>query len=306
MTIVFADIPEFAYLEISNGINIITQISNRTVLNETFIFNGSQAVVDFVDGNVVTQGVLIQYEALQHSIIEEVDQEFKRSVIWIAVAASLVVILAVTFTVSCYCYHERKREKRLDYIIDVLNNQKQLSPEEVEDLKEKRDEFTIFKKKLRIHYESPLGHGASSTIYNGFLYGQSPLTVLTKRLQTQRFQDCKVAIKLPSSNGQEEIEQLFREIDSMKRIGYHEHVISMLGICFLAEKAVIVFELAEKDLLAYILNLDYDSESGFGFWIPNPDSVFRIRIQIQNPDSESGFVFWILNPDSDFESGSRF
>jgi serine/threonine protein kinase len=158
----------------------------------------------------------------------------------------------VAFTVSCYVYQVRKNKKRLDFIIDVLKNQKELSPEEVEDLKEKRDEFTIPKKKLRIHFESPLGHGASSTIYNGFLYGQSPLTVSTKRLDTQRFQDCKVAVKVPSSIGQDEIEQLFREIDSMKRIGYHEHVVSMLGICFLAEKAVVVFELAEKDLLAYV------------------------------------------------------
>uniref|UniRef100_A0A914EP25 Protein kinase domain-containing protein n=1 Tax=Acrobeloides nanus TaxID=290746 RepID=A0A914EP25_9BILA len=229
LTIVFADVPESGQLQITNGINIIQKIANRTAFNETYVFNGSQALVFFMGGDVATQGVLIRYEAQHYTIpiIDERDPGYKRSLILIISSAILFAILVVIITASCYFYHVRKNKKRLDFIVDILKNQKQLSPEEVEDLKEKRDEFTISKKKLRIYYESPLGHGASSTVYNGFLYGQSPLTVSTKRLGTQRFQDCKVAIKMPSSIGQDEAEQLFREIDSMKRIGYHEHVISI-------------------------------------------------------------------------------
>uniref|UniRef100_A0A914DGU7 Protein kinase domain-containing protein n=1 Tax=Acrobeloides nanus TaxID=290746 RepID=A0A914DGU7_9BILA len=59
--------------------------------------------------------------------------------------------------------------------------------------------------------------------------GPSPLTLATKRIETQHFQDCKVAVKDPSSFGYDESEQLFNEIESMKKIGYHEHIISMLS-----------------------------------------------------------------------------
>uniref|UniRef100_A0A914D9Y0 Protein kinase domain-containing protein n=1 Tax=Acrobeloides nanus TaxID=290746 RepID=A0A914D9Y0_9BILA len=136
-----------------------------------------------------------------------------------------------------------------------MKDQKRFSPEEIEELKEKRDEFTIIKKNLKIYYEFPLGQGASSSVYVGFIYGKSPLMVTTGLIETQRFQDCKVAVKVPSSFGQDETEQLFREIDSMKKIGYNENVICMLGICFLDEKPVIAFELADKNLLSYVRTL---------------------------------------------------
>uniref|UniRef100_A0A914EGK8 Tyrosine-protein kinase catalytic domain-containing protein n=1 Tax=Acrobeloides nanus TaxID=290746 RepID=A0A914EGK8_9BILA len=135
----------------------------------------------------------------------------------------------------------------MDFIIDIMKTEKQLSPEEIEDLKEKRDEFTIPKKKLKIYYEMPLGDGVSSTVYIGFIHGKSPLSITTNLIETQRFQDCKVAVKVPSTFGSDESDQLFREIDSMKKIGYHQNVICMLGVCFLNEKPVDAFELADKD-----------------------------------------------------------
>uniref|UniRef100_A0A914DJZ1 Tyrosine-protein kinase catalytic domain-containing protein n=1 Tax=Acrobeloides nanus TaxID=290746 RepID=A0A914DJZ1_9BILA len=140
----------------------------------------------------------------------------------------------------------------MDFIIDLMRTQQQLSPEEIEDLKEKRDEFKIPKKKLKIYYEFQLGDGASSTVYIGFIYGKSPLAVTAKLIETQRFQDCKVAVKVPSTFGSDESEQLFREIDSMKKIGYHQNVICMLGVCFLDEKPVVAFELADKDFLGQV------------------------------------------------------
>uniref|UniRef100_A0A914DHV1 receptor protein-tyrosine kinase n=1 Tax=Acrobeloides nanus TaxID=290746 RepID=A0A914DHV1_9BILA len=51
---------------------------------------------------------------------------------------------------------------------------------------------------------------------------------------------------MPSSIGQDEAEQLFREIDSMKRIGYHEHVISML---YIASKNIVHRDLAARNIL---------------------------------------------------------
>jgi uncharacterized membrane protein YuzA (DUF378 family) len=198
---------------------------------------------------------LIRYEARRFPLPIIEDHPPKKSLFWIIVGSSsliITVVLVIIGVVFCYCYQLRKRKQELDFMIDIVKSQRQLSPDEVLELKEKRDEFTISKKKLKIYYEFPIGEGASSSVYVGFLYGQSPLTISTGLFETRRFQDCKVAVKVPTSFGSDESEQIFREINSMKKIGYNKQVICMLGICFLDEKPVIAFELADKSLLGYM------------------------------------------------------
>uniref|UniRef100_A0A914D8F0 Protein kinase domain-containing protein n=1 Tax=Acrobeloides nanus TaxID=290746 RepID=A0A914D8F0_9BILA len=201
----------------------------------------------------MTRGVLIQYEGQFVPFAKQPPP--KSYLLWKILGPALAIVLISSILISCYYYRVRQKEKQMDFIIEVMERQKRLSPEEIEELKEKRDEFTIVKKNLKIYYEFPLGQGASSSVYVGFIYGKSPLMVATGLIETQRFQDCKVAVKVPSSFGQDETEQLFREIDSMKKIGYNENVICMLGICFLDEKPVIAFELADKNLLSYVSTL---------------------------------------------------
>jgi hypothetical protein len=219
------------------------------------LLNGTDVFIEFDPGNNFSRGALIRYEGSFVPFIEPTPGSIKKYIIWIIVVSSLVLIMVIAFVISCYYYQINKERKMMDFTIDLMRTQKQLSPEEIEDLKEKRDEFTIPKKKLKIYYEFQLGDGASSTVYIGFIYGKSPLAVTANLVETQRFQDCKVAVKVPSTFGSDESEQLFREIDSMKKIGYHQNVICMLGVCFLDEKPVVAFELADKDLLEYVQSL---------------------------------------------------
>uniref|UniRef100_A0A914DUJ2 Protein kinase domain-containing protein n=1 Tax=Acrobeloides nanus TaxID=290746 RepID=A0A914DUJ2_9BILA len=98
----------------------------------------------------------------------------------------------------------------------------------------------------------PLGTGSCSAVHRGFLSGLAPLAKLSSLVETQKFRDCKVAVKHALNLGDHEVEQLFREIEAMKILEYNRNVISMLGWQMLDDKPAIVFELAEEDLLRYV------------------------------------------------------
>uniref|UniRef100_A0A914CH67 Protein kinase domain-containing protein n=1 Tax=Acrobeloides nanus TaxID=290746 RepID=A0A914CH67_9BILA len=71
-------------------------------------------------------------------------------------------------------------------------------------------------------------------------------------METQKFRDCDVAVKHALHFGDHEVEQLFREIETLKIIEYDRNVISMLGWRMINDKPAIVFELAQEDLLRYV------------------------------------------------------
>uniref|UniRef100_A0A914E299 receptor protein-tyrosine kinase n=1 Tax=Acrobeloides nanus TaxID=290746 RepID=A0A914E299_9BILA len=127
-----------------------------------------------------------------------------------------------------------------------------MSPEEIDEMKSKSDEMMIQHGKIHINFEKVFGKGVSSTVFKGYLIGPSPLHRQQKTAQTQKFADCNVAVKVTNRFGQTEVEQLFKEIDAMKKMGYHENVMCMLGWALPGDTPCLVFEIAEKDLLHYV------------------------------------------------------
>uniref|UniRef100_A0A914DT06 Uncharacterized protein n=1 Tax=Acrobeloides nanus TaxID=290746 RepID=A0A914DT06_9BILA len=58
------------------------------------------------------------------------------------------------------------------------------------------DPYFINESNLQINFTAIIGTGASSTVYKGFLIGSSPLYTTVKLIETQKFQDCEVVIKV--------------------------------------------------------------------------------------------------------------
>ena len=114
----------------------------------------------------------------------------------------------------------------------------------------KLDNFWIEEKRLEVKYEESLGTGFSSNVYVGKLFGTSALASLNTK--TTQFQDCKVAIKIANEYGNNESKILETEIEMMKKIGYHEHIIPMLGWSMKQNKPCLVLELCEGNLLNYV------------------------------------------------------
>jgi serine/threonine protein kinase len=115
---------------------------------------------------------------------------------------------------------------------------------------EKLDDFWIEEKRLEVKYEEPLGIGFSSNVYVGKLFGASVLASLNTK--TSKFRDCKVVIKKANDNGNNESTILESEIELMKKIGYHEHIVPLLGWSIKQNKPCLVLELCEESLLTYV------------------------------------------------------
>jgi hypothetical protein len=79
----------------------------------------------------------------------------------------------------------------------------------------------------------------------------------------QQFTDCEVAIKTLPQHWNESDKAKFRsEIELMKEIGYNMHLISLLGYNCSIERPILLMELAEQDLLHWLLaqysQIDHD------------------------------------------------
>ena len=114
----------------------------------------------------------------------------------------------------------------------------------------KLDNFWIEEKRLEVKYEEPLGTGFSSNVYVGKLFGTSALASLNTK--TTQFRDCKVAIKIANEYGNNESKLLEAEIELMKKVGYHEHIVPLLGWSIRQNKPCLVLELCERNLLSYV------------------------------------------------------
>ena len=117
-----------------------------------------------------------------------------------------------------------------------------------------------------------LGKGASSSVYKGkiidqpdnillyyqvigYLKGRSPLLNLENNIKCPQYQDCDVAVKVASTLGQIEATRWMQEIEAIKRLGYNEYIVSMLGWCIHKNSYCLAFEMATSDLLTYVRSL---------------------------------------------------
>uniref|UniRef100_A0A914PLH6 Protein kinase domain-containing protein n=1 Tax=Panagrolaimus davidi TaxID=227884 RepID=A0A914PLH6_9BILA len=58
-----------------------------------------------------------------------------------------------------------------------------------------------------------------------------------------------------------ETEQIMRELQAMRQMGYHAHIAVLLGWCFQNDLPSLVFELAQQDLHNYIQKFREPPES---------------------------------------------
>ena len=78
---------------------------------------------------------------------------------------------------------------------------------------------------------------------------------LEKSIKCQQYQDCDVAVKVASTLGQIEATRWMQEIEAIKRLGYNEYIVSMLGWCIHKNSYCLAFEMATSDLLTYVRSL---------------------------------------------------
>lgn len=165
------------------------------------------------------------------------------------VTGTIIILLIIIGIIGYYIF--KKKQKRYEQLFDLIKEMR-LSPQEIMTFKEKSDQLLIKPGKLFINYENILGHGSSSTIYKGHISGPSPLHLSTQLIETQTFCDCDVAVKVARNFGSGEVELLYKEIQALKTLGYHENISCMLGWAIPGETPCLVFDIAKMDLLQYV------------------------------------------------------
>uniref|UniRef100_A0A914UJ95 Protein kinase domain-containing protein n=1 Tax=Plectus sambesii TaxID=2011161 RepID=A0A914UJ95_9BILA len=118
-----------------------------------------------------------------------------------------------------------------------------------------RDAWEVASGQLIINDHEKLGSGAFCVVFKGRLEGKAPVCKIQPGVVTQCFENCEVAVKkLPEYADSSAKEDFVQEIDFMKRIGYHPHLISILG-CIIGphlDSCLIIEYCCNGDLLKYI------------------------------------------------------
>uniref|UniRef100_A0A914CYJ8 Protein kinase domain-containing protein n=1 Tax=Acrobeloides nanus TaxID=290746 RepID=A0A914CYJ8_9BILA len=210
------------YADLRNGIlqfNYSTTskiYENRIVTNELLSFTADEMTIS-AGSYKPWNGFLLRYEA------SYVNEEKTNKIIFIIVGsfAGIAVISLVAIGILIYYLRKKGKEKqRLEGICDILTNM-QMTKDDLIGYKEKTDELFIKDSNIFINFDKILGQGSCSSVYYGFLKGPSPLHLKMQMIETQRFGDCDVAVKVARNIGKNELEQLYKEITVMKTLGYH-------------------------------------------------------------------------------------
>jgi serine/threonine protein kinase len=115
------------------------------------------------------------------------------------------------------------------------------------------DQWEIARNSLIIETEK-LGNGAFAYVYKGTIIGQAPAFSIYKTMSFEQDHNNYVAIKVlrPDADSASQTDFL-NEIEFMKALGYHAHIISMLGYVNDAEQPMLILEYCSLgDMLQFL------------------------------------------------------
>lgn len=117
------------------------------------------------------------------------------------------------------------------------------------------DDYEIAFEDLTLHFSNQLGEGAFGQVYLASLNGhESPVAV-------------KISFSLEPMFKFEARRQLQEEIATLKKVGHHPNLVSLVGCCTSPQNPVcLVLEYMQNgDLLAYLQELKYNAKSTITF-----------------------------------------
>jgi len=99
-----------------------------------------------------------------------------------------------------------------------------------------------------------LGSGAFANVYKGTIVGTLPILSVYKTLALEEIIDNHVAVKmLPKHTDATNITDLLHEMDFMKQLGYHAHIVSLLGCISDPHEPIIIVEYClHGDMLRFL------------------------------------------------------
>ncbi|PAV80730.1 hypothetical protein WR25_03324 [Diploscapter pachys] len=156
------------------------------------------------------------------------------------------------------CYKKKKREGIIGSM--ALQNRNAISAENYYyemQLGGRPSEWEIDPNNLLVVETKPLGSGAFAKVYEGIFKGEIPLSkIVGHHLGIKMEEDgtYRVAVKkLPPYANSEAINDFRHEIAFMKQLGYHAHILSLLGCVTESTEPMILTEICPHgDVLSFV------------------------------------------------------
>uniref|UniRef100_A0A914V1C6 Protein kinase domain-containing protein n=1 Tax=Plectus sambesii TaxID=2011161 RepID=A0A914V1C6_9BILA len=252
---------------------------NNNGSNITMHFCANSFEVDYYSNGLGQQGFVLRYDVGSHWTSSPTTTSPPRFTIWISVAGGLLLFLILIAIFGFLWYRRRKQfithlaqehnsvgygnrvelgemytdkgevTKRYQYIDQpgTSHNERRST----------RDAWEVSSDKLKIFNHEKLGSGAFCVVFKGKLEGEAPICKIQPSVVTQCFKNCEVAVKkLPEYADESSKNDFVQEIDFMKRIGYHLHLVNILG-CITdpqLDPCLIIEYCCHGDLLKYVRN----------------------------------------------------
>uniref|UniRef100_A0A915CG83 Protein kinase domain-containing protein n=1 Tax=Parascaris univalens TaxID=6257 RepID=A0A915CG83_PARUN len=173
---------------------------------------------------------------------------------WPYVIGGAILIVLTTISM-CFFIIRHSRSLRTNRRIGIL---KRVVATVNEYYLNEGNQWEINERDLFIDYTQKLGSGAFSIVYKGKLRGVAPVCKKNPSVCLQRkYQDCEVAVKmLPPFTDIAARTDFIQEINLMKSLVYHPHLLCILGVADTSDgKICLVVEYCTNgDLLRFLRN----------------------------------------------------
>uniref|UniRef100_A0A914VUW2 Protein kinase domain-containing protein n=1 Tax=Plectus sambesii TaxID=2011161 RepID=A0A914VUW2_9BILA len=284
-----------------------SRILNGTGSNATMQFFANSFGVDYNSNGVGQKGFVLRYDVDSSSTSPPTATKPSTGyIIWLSVFGGLLLIIVLIAIVLFLWYRRRKQiiahlaqmnssaasygnhvalaEMHTDKGDMTKRNQFFGQPGTSHNETRTRDAWEISNDQLKIFDHEKLGSGAFCVVFKGKLEGKAPICKIQASVATQCFENCEVAVKkLPEYADGLAKNDFLQEIDFMKRIGYHSHLVSILG-CITdpqLDSCLIIEYCCNGDLLKYVRNrrLETEDEEFMRTYYPIADNDKALRFK---------------------------
>ena len=152
-------------------------------------------------------------------------------------------------------------------------------------------QLKIDKKNVLLLHDEILGKGSSSTVITAIIKHASALMPYLNFLERTSVDELSVAAKKINRLEHDEIQQLYGELDTARRLQNHPNICALIGWTYHLDVPCLLFERMDMNLLTYLIKLR----------IPDAD-VISVSTSSQSQSLSNGYVI----PDFDEDQQKIF
>ncbi|CAD6187410.1 unnamed protein product [Caenorhabditis auriculariae] len=177
----------------------------------------------------------------------------------LGIGIPLGVLVLCCFVVIIICCYRRRKNNISRFPLPGPATKNAYEPQLDSPSVSTYDPWALGRELLNINYSKKLGSGAFCNVFTGHITGESPVAHVYPGVRTAVLRDCPVAVKmLPAFADEIARSDFMQEINFMKSLAYHPHLVSMLGYVPDRKAPLLLVEYCEKGDLLHLIRSKRD------------------------------------------------